>query len=321
MMIETILVPLDGSSLAETALPHARRFALATRAAVVLVRVVRGGRLDDMAPSEAVAEAERYLRSVAGDLARGGLAAQWEVILGEPVEGILFAAHNHGAGVIVMSTHGLTGLHHALLGSVAEAVLRAAHLPVLLLQAGREAGPLPMGLYRKILVPLDGSPGAEAALRYVACEEFARHAEILLLHSEVPVPLHRMAPGYGSLFGATAYIPQAAVDEVEKETEEHRRSAEVYLANVARMYLSGHPCRVDVPVDDPVRAAVGEAAREGVDLIVMTTHARTGLDRLREGSVAADVLRDARLPVLLLRPDDGAGVRPLPDGVEEKVPA
>ena len=313
-MIKTILVPLDGSALAEAALPQAERVAQRAGGSIVLVRAVHGGVMAPAAQSAALADAELYLQAVTDDVASHGCRVRHDAFVAEPAEGILLAAQANKADVLVMSTHGFTGLRHALLGSVAEEVLRQTDLPVLLVQPGRSAGQViaRRDPFRKILVPLDRTPGAERALRLVAEADFTRAAEILLVHSEVPVPLPGANGGYPFAVGSGLYIPQALVDEADQETETHCRSARQYLERLAHTYLDGRSWRIHVPIDDPGHAIVSLATEQHADLIVMTTHARTGLARLAEGSVAAHVLRHAGVPVLLMRQTAGIAVAPAP---------
>jgi nucleotide-binding universal stress UspA family protein len=314
IMIKTILVPLDGSALAEEALPQAERLARATESTIVVLQVVRGGVMTPPAQQQAIAEATQYLQAIATNLTKRGCPARTDVFVGQSVEGILLAAATHRAEVIVMSTHGLTGLRHAVLGSVAEDVVRGASVPVLLVQAGQHAAIPQIGPYRKILVPLDGTPGAERTLTLIAGEPFARSAEIVLLHSELPVGLRLSPLGEGYIIGTGTYVPQDAIDEADQETQRHTRAARAYLARVAHAYLAGHACRTYVPLEEPAEATVHVAVEEHVDLIAMTTHARKGLERLREGSVAAYVVGHAGVPVLLLHQADEvqASPRPIP---------
>ncbi len=131
-MIHTTLVPLDGSPLAEAALPEARRLARAAAATIVLVRVARGGiALQDQRAAQlsALAEAEAYLRIKARELSSAGFGVRTDVFCNDPAEGIGLAAMVHGASLVVMSTHGRSGLRRALLGSVAAQVVHEASIP------------------------------------------------------------------------------------------------------------------------------------------------------------------------------------------------
>ncbi len=303
-MVKTILVPLDGSRLAEYALPQARRLAHATHATLILVRVVHGGAIVPANQRAAVEEAERYLRHLEERLTARGYSIRTDVFLAEPVEGIVLASQVHAADVIVMCTHGLTGLRQALLGSVAHKTLREVGVPVLMVQASAtKQDDLPhvqATPYQHILVPLDGSQRTERALRYITEQDFARDAEFVLMHSETPAAL-RIAAAYGPIMGVGGYVPQATLNEADQETRQHCASANAYLTRMAQTYLPGRPWRSCVPLDDAAHATVHQASAGAIDLIVMTTHARAGLDRLLSGTIAGQVLHHAHTPVLLLR--------------------
>lgn len=151
-VIQTIIVPLDGSALAEAALPPARRLARITNATLVLVLVrvaqTRSFGGDALAAQDAaVTEAEAYLRRIAHDLRYRDVAVHTDVFVNDPTTGIAVAALAHGADVIVMSTHGRSGVSRVLLGSVAERVLRETALPVVLVRGvhGVDLSTLPPG--------------------------------------------------------------------------------------------------------------------------------------------------------------------------------
>lgn len=148
-MYARILVPLDGSELAEVALPHAISLAKQSGAEVILLRV-----LEPLAPGAAMGqesiyiepefwrrlqqeyldEARAYLDRVAARLSADGLSARTEIRRGSPAEMIIDTARELHADAIVMATHGRSGIGRWMLGSVADRVVRASHLPVLLIR-------------------------------------------------------------------------------------------------------------------------------------------------------------------------------------------
>ena len=143
-MYRKILVPLDGSALAEIALAHARDLANDPSSQIVLVRVPVNILYDPtavMPPSSSSmydyvrAEAKSYLTRIERDLNAAGYNASSELCEGPVADAILECAERVGANLIVMSTHGRSGVARWLLGSVAEKIVRGAHLPVLLVRA------------------------------------------------------------------------------------------------------------------------------------------------------------------------------------------
>jgi len=146
-MYAKILVPLDGSALAERALPHASEIARATGAEVILVQVVRAplgdapeaGQSEEIrAIREAATEAQAYLGKIVGKLVKEGCAkVRPDVLEGSPAEGILGLAHKEDVDLIIMSTHGRSGVSKLLMGSVAEKVMLTTKRPVMLVKPER----------------------------------------------------------------------------------------------------------------------------------------------------------------------------------------
>lgn len=141
MKLQTILVPLDGSTLAETALADAVDLAEASGARLHLLRAAQARTLPGFDPTvpeiKAVEEAEAYLAGIAERLHARGLALQPCVWYGPPAEAILEAAGLYGVDLIVMTTHGRSGLSRLLLGSVAESVLRGTSTRILLVHGAK----------------------------------------------------------------------------------------------------------------------------------------------------------------------------------------
>jgi nucleotide-binding universal stress UspA family protein len=160
MQHRAILVPLDGSELAERALGPARQLARSIGAALVLVRVA-----PKRAPEERVLQAgeieaaERYLFVVADRLRETGAIVLAEAVAGEPAEAILGLATLWRAELIALATHGRGGLGRLIHGSVADAVIRGAGVPVLLIPARGDGVPTLHG--DAVVVAVDGSAFAE----------------------------------------------------------------------------------------------------------------------------------------------------------------
>ncbi len=304
-MYRSILLPLDGSSFAEEALPLAARLAQGQDAALHLVHVIRPAPdVDFKTPGEDLAwrnqvreAASSALGELASRLRRSGVAAHAEVREGRTVDAILESAREHDADLVVLTTHGAGGFRRWWLGSVADTLLRLGDYPLLLVRpwddtSDREAGE---PRFQTVLVPLDGSPASEAVLPHVRWLRDAKEARLLLVRV-VPSPLE-----VGSLYG---------IPSVRMESEAHRwqrEAARAYLEEVAARLGDGEG---DVPAPDlrvveASSAAEGilEAARvNGADLIALSTEGRSGFGRTVIGSVADKVIRGAAVPVLAVRP-------------------
>jgi nucleotide-binding universal stress UspA family protein len=157
MKLETILVPLDGSFLAEVALATAVQMARASGARLLLLRAAQGRTLPGLDPTEAeveaVQEAEVYLAEVQARLAKAGTVdVETAVWYGSPAAAIVEAAEFRKVGLIVMTTHGRSGLGRLILGSVAQSVLRGTATPILLLRAEGATLEMPAGRAAEAMV-------------------------------------------------------------------------------------------------------------------------------------------------------------------------
>ena len=302
-----IMVPLDGSAFGEQALPLARQLARKARAELHLVHVhqpvqpamyaqdiaVYTGQLEE----EARAREAEYLASLANRSAElAGVVVRRALLDGPVAPALARYAEEEGVGLIVMTTHGRGGLSRAWLGSVADALVREATIPVLVLRP-RDVGTAEDDPreFRRILIPLDGSPLAEQILEPAIELGRLTDAEYTLLHVVVP-PFVLMPP------------TSAVVLEPEADGGVGPHGSEQYLAEVAaQLREAGH--RVKAVVETYPNAAQGVldyAKQNEIDLIAMSTHGRTGFSRIALGSVSDKVLRGADVPVLLLRVRKGA---------------
>ncbi len=301
--MQTILVPLDGSPMAEQGLTSARRLAKQTGAALSLVRGVpffaTDTRIED-ADRAAVREAREYLSTVQDNLTREGFTARMDVVPSDPVAAILFAAEMQAANLISICTHGRSGLRHVLLGSVAEAVLRRSRAPILITRAQEKPAEAANTPYRRILAPLDGTSFAEAALAYLEREQIGDEAELILLQVVAPVT-PPYVPGLMGNGAAQLYT------DADHQTQQHLQDAEVYLNATGAAHHSRGAWRTRAVLGAPAAEILAAAKSENVDLIVLVTHGRHGLDRLMYGSVARELLHHAEIPVLILPGDEDHG--------------
>jgi len=265
-----VLVPLDGSELAEAILPLLGTSAHPWGSEVLLVRSLTTE--SPAGPGEK--EAGDYLAARAHTLERAGLRVRCEVWHGDPGQMILNAADRGRVGLIAMTTHGWRGLDRLRFGSVAESVVRKARVPVLLVR-GRLRWPADRP--PRILVPLDGSAPSAAILAPVARLRQRLHAAVELLH-------------------VLEALPPAAYPD-----RDPGRAATTEYLERARARFTGESPEVEcVVLEGPAAAMIARrTADSGADLVAMTTHGRSGVARLLVGSVAEQVLRTADVPVLL----------------------
>lgn len=302
-MIRSILVPLDGSALAERALPTAAALAARLGARLHLVTVHPPsalplpaedplGELTTLDRQSREAERE-YLRQQAREAAeRHAVAATEALLQGEPAAELARYAAEHEIDLVVMTTHGRGGFSRFWLGSVADRLLRRLERPVLLLRGDGGASP-GLELVERVLVPLDGSRLAETALDFSRRLLASDGARLQLVMVVEPPFLFAPPP------------PPGAAERFDAAPLQRRQLlAYRYLRRLARAAeADGIPAAVEAVVgQDPARALVSYAEERRVSLIVMASRGRGGLERLVLGSVADKVIRSAGVPVLVCRP-------------------
>lgn len=319
-MFQRILVPLDGSARAEQAFPIAERIARATGGSLTLLRVVESPRKFDEYTARLPEEfgelleadttrAKVYLQHVLTEGALEGIGVATSVRTGSVARQILQCVHDHQDDLIVMCSHGTTGLKRWLLGSVAQKVVHSSGVPVLVVREGhplsseqQEASKEPL----QILVSLDGSALAEAALLPAAqvCAALSGSRLGILHLVRVVEPIVAMR----DMAGAIATL-----------NEEDMSKASTYLSNVAQRLGEGEfaafhlTVRSTVILSTDVASTILEIARDGdyvegqggthgSGMIAMSTHGRNGLAYWIMGSIVERVLSSTALPMLVVRP-------------------
>lgn len=303
-----ILVPLDGSALAERALPPAIKIAetMAARCAageavhLVLLRVVgpvamvaADPMLFDELMRMGVDEARSYLHTVVSSLTPENVVVETQAISGSAADAIVHYAEDNEVDLIIMSSHGRTGSSRWVYGSVAEKVLHHAPCAAIIIRA--HVG-VEMFANRKLLVPLDGSALAERALEPALTIASAVDSDVTLLRVVAgPEPLPQGMTPTGEALGAS-------MDMAGRE----RAEAETYLQHIYSSRPNQH-LFFDVvsTTGDIADAIVTYADSHGADLIVMSSHGRSGIGRWLHGSVAEKVLRGANCATLIIRSPRG----------------
>ncbi len=321
-MFQHVLVPLDGSARAERALPVAARLARASDGTVVLLQVVEpiidyvsyppvDPWLIQRTSDTEMEDARTYLESLTHVDSLQDVHTKTMVIAGQAAAAILSTVETEHIDLIVLCSHGYTGMKRWILGSIAEKVVHHAPVPVLLL---REGGPALVGTPAhaegplRALVPLDGSVRAKAALVP------AGHL-IAALAAPGPAALH---------LTRVVKLPDAAkLSQSEREAVMHK--AKQYLSNTVehiREGLVASPLAElrlaitwSVTIDEDIAAGILRAAEGGedvqeagifgsADLIAMATHGYSGFQRWTLGSITERGLHATKLPLLIVRPQD-----------------
>lgn len=310
-MFRKLLVPLDRSMVAEQALLPAAGIARALEADVDLMMVLEPHLFSGSSSAHAADEeaaAEKYLEQMTRVLvASGPLKTTHAVLHGAIVDSIHSRARAVGADLIVMTSHGRTGLSRAWLGSIADGLVRQSAIPVLMLHATETGGPQrPLDrLFQRILLPLDGSTPANEVLQGAASLAVASGGHIVLLRVVQPIAQTGFFAGAPLAIPTSAnpfVVPSQVVDRTS--TDKAKDDAKAELAAVAAQLVSlGVPdAEMKVVVaQNPAHAIVEFVQAQNITAVAMATHGR-GASRLVVGSVADKVLRASGLPMLLHRP-------------------
>jgi len=314
-MYKRMLVPLDGSELAEVVFPYAKELAGRLGLAVTMLYVCSPGERDEIPMYRAYVErAAEIVRHQSEEVRKGTgirrkpIEARAEVVVGHTSEEILHFANDNNIDLILMATHGRSGIRRWALGSVTDKVVRASKVPVLLVRAGIPEQ-IVYGNWPRltILVPLDGSKLAESVLPHVealAKQRGAQLVEVVLLRvCEPPVILSDYPE---------AVMPLSWEEHLEKEMAGAKRGCRQYLAEVGkRLRDIGISVRSEVLIGKAADEIIDYASKNPHNLIVIATHGRSGITRWAYGSVAEKVLLGVSSPLLLVRPVKLNGSQPL----------
>ncbi len=319
-MFQHILVPLDGSSRAEQVLPVAARLARVSGGTITLMAVVRmapeaaayhmtGPFLPQTVFRQDLMEARSYLDRVSRRNDLGGIALEKQVGLGDPAATILSYAEEQPIDLIVISSHGYTGIKRWILGSVAEKIARHAPVPVLIL---REGEPLRThvrfdGMCAvRALVPLDASARSQEAIapaaRLVAALSSPEHGQLQLTQIVILPEDAGKAEKEGLLREARQNLD--AVNRSIREGLVAHVGSDLHLVLSWAISIESDIAEGIVRMAENGEQFANVGSAERCDLIAMTTHGASGVSRRAVGSVTERVLHATRLPLLIVRPED-----------------
>ncbi|HEX7568366.1 MAG TPA: universal stress protein [Anaerolineaceae bacterium] len=343
-MFNRILVPLDGSKLAERAIPHAEQFARIFGASIILLQVLEPTSyhenpkaVDPLSWQIRKAEADMYMQGIAArireNLGENPLIGSgkkksrvdYSIREGKTAENIVNFAHTEAIDLLVISTHGSGGLSRWNISSVTQKVINLIYLPVLIVRAYNQPGTEDARIrYRRILLPIDSSRRAECALP--AGIALARGGEMAMgLASEAnSLSPHPTAPAAAALQTKLILasvikppeipIPEPYPVEIEQLSEQ--------LMNVSRQTVSNYlnemkerlpvECETCVIENISVNSAIQELATQDqdIDLVVLSAHGYTGQSTWPYGSVARNYMEHGTKPVLVIQDVPRSQVQP-----------
>ncbi len=296
-MFKTILVPLDGSPLAECVLPHVLAVSQVFQSEICLLSV-----LNDTGPGKAQpvdpidwqmrrAEAESYLRDVSRRIRDLGFNVTWNVIEGPPAECVVDAMRGRTTALLVLSTHGQTGHSRWTSGSVIRKVVQSANASVMIVRAFKDAtqnGTSPAS-YHRVLLPLDGSRRAECVLPLASSIAEFHEAEIQVVHAVSKPEMACRCP-----------LSTEDRDLQHKLIERNRQTANEYLGNIR--YRLPARTQTKLIVGDNVAASLHEISQSSnADLIVLSAHGYSGQRIWPYGSVCRSFIDYGTLPLLIVQ--------------------
>ena len=308
-MFTKALVPLDGTEVSEGIIPFVTQFARGLDIGVVLATAVEldplregllnriAGGLTEAPAADALRErierdVKNRLEDLADRMALEGIAAETSVRFGTASDGIIGMAQDSECDLIAMSTRGRGVVSSGLLGSVTYKVMHESPIPVLAItpERVRERWDSDYGI-RRVIVPLDGSELAEAALPYAAV--IAQRMNMGITLARV---LYLDNVAYSEGYNLGDMLGEA---EVQMEAEARR-----YLVDVARrLREEGLEVETEILRGSASTEIADLARRTDHNMIALATHGRSGVSRLLMGSVAEAVVRTSGDPVLVIRPE------------------
>jgi nucleotide-binding universal stress UspA family protein len=303
-MFKHLLVPLDGSRLAESALPAAGFLAGRLGASVTLIHIVERDAPQEVHGERHLTssdEACAYLEAAAKHLQEHALGVNLTVErhvhtaeIKDVAKGIVEHVEELAPDLIVMCTHGSGGLREVLFGSIAQQVVARGVTPVVLIRPSEDEVVESFSC-RRLLVPLDGSPEHERSLSAAAELGYACPAELHLVF---------VVPTLGTLAGQQAATGRLLPGATAAMLDMAQRDAEAYLRKqMAGLRDRGLTVTAELERGDPATGIVASARRVDSDMIVLGTHGRTGTDAFWTGSTAAKVLSRSNCPLLLVPVD------------------
>jgi len=297
-MFERMLVPLDGSPLAECVLPHVVAMAAPLGAKVTVLHVCEPRDADEaVQPVNAVAwqlknvEAEAYVDSVAARLREAGLTVQAQRLEGRAAEQILVYAHRHGCDLILLSSHGRSGLTGWNVSGVVQQLISRARVSIMIVRAYRpSAADLTVQSYSKLMCPLDCSQRAEHILPAAVALARGHGAQVVLAHAVSRPEMPRRRP-----------YTEEEIELTDRLAELNRSDAEQCLEDIrAKLLAEGVAATSHVVFsDNPAESLHDWVGEQQIDLVLMSAHGYTGSTRWPYGRLALNFIVYGSTPLLI----------------------
>ncbi len=302
-MFDPILVPLDGSQMAECVLPQAVAIARPFDAEITLLRILEktqagvSAQLFDLLNWQInKTKAGLYLETIKARLQASGLQARTMVLEGLVAEGIIEYAQNQGMKLIVLSSHGRNGLTPWGISSVTQKTILSAPTSLLIVRAHpqhSQVGELAeTPIYQRILVPLDGSQRAENVLPIITQLSHFHKSQIHLVQVvQTPEMVRQMPPAHED------------IDLSDRVVAQNREEAGRYLEQLkSRSYLEGIPVQTHLITSDNAAVALHQLGeQEHIDMVTLSAHGYSGNHQWPYGSLVNNFILYGKVPLLIVQ--------------------
>jgi nucleotide-binding universal stress UspA family protein len=295
-MYDKILVPLDGSELAEVTLWYAARLAARIQSSLTLVYVTQPDELTsphmyECYLKDTVVKVKEHADEIRAEKKDGDITIDYKILKGDPAEEIVDYADKNKIELIILSTQGKGGIKRWAMGNVANKVVGATRKQVLLIRARGAQSDVYKGTLTKVLVPVDGSTESESILHFVNYLASRLVLELTLLHM--------WARAFES------YPTQEMVDRDDKTRKQEKAYIEKLGARLTRQGLRVNTVYSEVFQGEEAAEIIKMAEEGKFSMVAMATHGRSGVGRWIFGSNANKVLNEGNTPLLLVRPVKG----------------
>ena len=296
-MFNRLLVPLDRSALAECVLPHVSAIAKAFDASILLLTVLEAGESDEKQPSIdpldwqiRKAEAEAYLQKIARQMQDAGLRVEAQVLEGKAEERIIEFAENQDINLIVLSSHGRSGLSGWNVSSVVQKIILRAYTSMMIVRAYQPVKSDPIDLkYRRLMVPVDGSQRAETVLPVASSLAAFYEADLFVVHVVRRPEMPRRTP-----------LTPEDIGLAERLTERNKNEASKYLEEIRSRVPANVQTRLEI--SDRVNATLHEIAKqEDIDMVLLSAHGYSGESKWPYGSVVISFISYGTTPLLIVQ--------------------
>jgi nucleotide-binding universal stress UspA family protein len=302
-MFNSILVPLDGSQLAECVLPHAAAFARAFDAEITLLRILEKNQtgvtaqlFDLLNWQIQKTKASLYLEEIEGRLKESNIRVRSVILEGLVAEGINEYAQNQGIKLIILSSHGRHGLTQWGISSITQKIILSAPTSVFIVRAHQQNIPSvelsAIPLYQHILVPLDGSQRAEHVLPIITQLAHVHKPKIHLVHVVHPPEMARQMPPASE-----------DIDLSNRVVARNREEAGHYLEQVkSRSYLDDITVQPHLVTSDHTAAALYQVVeQEHIDIVILNAHGYSGKHQWPYGSVVNNFILYGKVSLLIVQ--------------------